>query len=151
MSTLWTPYGEHEAVPARDPGDAGAQTSHPAAETHAPATSSPDLGLPETEAAAIAEYRAQIAATPVIDVIANHAVGLWELAMLHLGADGGATNLLEARLATDAMAALVEGVGTKLGENAAPLTSALAQLRLAYVEISAEAQGGPSANDETSG
>jgi len=67
-------------------------------------------------------------------VIANHAYGLFELAALHLSARP--PNLEEARLAVDALGAMVEGLEGRLGEVAAPLTQALAQIRLAYVQIS---------------
>jgi len=80
--------------------------------------------------------RAELASTPVADVIANHAIGLWQLAVLHLAPEEGqAVRLDEAGLAIDAMAAIVEGLGDRLGESAEPLRDALAQLRVAYVQI----------------
>jgi hypothetical protein len=110
VSGLWTPGGEHE--PAQ-----------PSAEELAAAQE-------------MAALQAQLAATPVIDVVANHAIGLWQLAVLHLGVDGQRPpNLGEAALSIDAMAALVEGLGDRLGDNQAPLVEALAQLRLAYVQV----------------
>jgi hypothetical protein len=123
VSSLWTPSGEHTPVP--DPGDA-------------PATSAPEGE--QLDEAALAEelhrVRAELAATPVSDIVANHAVGLWQLAVLHLTPEGDdAPNLTEAGLAIDAMAALVDGLGDRLGKNAAPLRDALAQLRLAYVQV----------------
>lgn len=84
--------------------------------------------------------RAELAATPVADVIANHAIGLWQLAVLHLSPEEGeAIDLDEAGLAIDAMGALVEGLGDRLGESAAPLRDALAQLRVAFVQITERA------------
>lgn len=80
--------------------------------------------------------RAELAATPVEDIIANHAVGLWQLAVLHLVPEGGdAPNLDAASLAIDALALLVEGLDDRLGRHAEPLRDALAQLRLAFVEV----------------
>jgi hypothetical protein len=93
---------------------------------------------PEDMEAAQAEMRA-ILATPVVDQIAAHAMGLFELAALHLerqAATGEDPDLPEASLAVDAMAALVEGVGERLGKYRASLADALAQLRLAYVRAS---------------
>ena len=81
--------------------------------------------------------RAELAATPVVDLVANHAIGLWQLAVLHLTPEEGtAPDLVEASLAIDAMAAIVDGLGARLGENAEPLGEALAQLRLAFVQVS---------------
>ena len=51
-----------------------------------------------------------------------------------------AARLEEARLAIDAMAALVEGLAGRLGRDEATLKDALAQLRLAFVQISREAE-----------
>jgi hypothetical protein len=80
--------------------------------------------------------RAELAATPVADLLANHAIGMWQLAVLHLTPEEGtAPNLEEASLAIDAMAALVEGIGDRLGDNADPLRDALSQLQLAFVQV----------------
>jgi hypothetical protein len=134
VSTIWTPGGEY--VP-REP------------EPQAPATGGREPGgepggediSPEEYEAALAQARAELASTPVADIVANHAIGLWQLAVLHLGLDQrgdepAKPNLPEARLAIDAMAALVEGLGDGLGDHHKPLTDALAQLRLAFVQVS---------------
>jgi hypothetical protein len=61
---------------------------------------------------------------------------LWQLAVLHLTPEEGETpNLAEAALAIDAMAAIVDGLGDRLGESAEALRDALAQLRVAYVQV----------------
>jgi hypothetical protein len=84
--------------------------------------------------------RAELAGTPVADLVANHAIGLWQLAVLHLTPEeGDPVRLDEASLAIDAMAALVEGLGDRLGESAQPLREALAQLRMAFVQMSSRA------------
>jgi hypothetical protein len=124
VSSLWTPSGDHVPNPDEPPG-----VSPP-----------PPSGESEPDAAAVEEelrrVRAELAATPVADIIANHAVGLWQLAVLHLTPDGDdPPNLDEARLAIDAMAGIVENLGDRLGENADPLRDALAQLRLAFVQV----------------
>lgn len=81
--------------------------------------------------------RAELATTPVVDLVANHAIGLWQLAVLHLTPDEGiAPNLDEASLAIDAMGSIVDGLGPRLGDNAEPLREALAQLRLAFIQVS---------------
>jgi hypothetical protein len=134
VSTLWTPSGEHE--PAGQP-PAGAPSGGPAP--------GPDDAVGEAE---LAEMRRQLAATPVVDIVANHAIGMWQLGVLHLAPEGGdAPRLDQARLAIDAMAALVEGLGEQLGPHHGPLRDALAQLRLAYVEVSQHAGAEPEGGD----
>jgi hypothetical protein len=130
VSGLWTPSGEHRPDPAesvppagggRGGGDGGG-------------------GDGEPEEAAVAEelrrVRAELAATPVVDLIANHGVGLWQLAVLHLVPEGEeAPHLEDAALAIDALAGIVEGLGDRLGRHAVPLRDALAQLRVAFVQV----------------
>lgn len=88
--------------------------------------------------AALAELQEQLAQTPVELVIANHAFGLFELAALHLSAMP--PRLPQARLAIDALGALVEGMAGKLGEYEAQLNDGLANLRMAFVQIRGAAQ-----------
>ena len=129
MSTLWTPGGGNDPEEPR--------SSAPTDEAGA--------GGPEDEAAReqLRALREQLAQTPVADIVANHAIGLWELALLHLSAEEGtAPDLEEARLAIDGVAALVEGLEGRLGRHQEPLREALAQLRLAFVEISRRAESG---------
>jgi len=91
----------------------------------------------EQVAEELRRVRAELATTSVADLVANHAIGLWQLAVLHLTPEEDAPiRLSEAGLAIDAMAALLEGVGDRLGENEAPLRDALSQLRLAFVQVS---------------
>ena|GEM_PF-1918633 len=89
----------------------------------------------EDSAAEMDELRRQLAETDPAVVIANHAYGLFELAAVYLSTQP--PRLIEAQLAIDALAALSSGVGDRLGEAAAPLEEALAQIRLAWVQLSA--------------
>jgi hypothetical protein len=75
----------------------------------------------------------QLAQTPAEVVIANHAFGLFELAALHLSRQP--PNLDQAKLAIDALGALVEGMVGQLGEHEEQLRDGLSQLRLAFVQI----------------
>src|ERR1700691_4900869 len=111
MSTLWTPEGERPVrrdpptsaqPPPGSPGGAGdrGQNTAPAAE--------------EEVGAQMEQLREQLAATPAEVVVANHAFGLFELAALHLSLQP--PQLDQARLAIDALAALVDGVGPRLGD-----------------------------------
>ena len=138
MSTLWTPGGEND----------------PEEPESTAATASGGSGGPEDEAAReqLRALREQLAQTPVADIVANHAIGLWELALLHLSAEEGTEpDLEEARLAIDGVAALVEGLEGRRGRHTEPLREALAQLRLAFVEISRRAESGDGEAGDESG
>jgi hypothetical protein len=86
----------------------------------------------------MARMQEELAKTPVEVVVANHAFGLFELAALHLSLQP--PQLDQARLAIDALAALVEGLAGRLGEHEGQLRDGLAQLRMAYVQIKNSAQ-----------
>jgi hypothetical protein len=144
VSSLWTPSGEHE--PERtsqpSPGDQGFGGGYQGgAEPGAP-----DLESQELEAE-MRRAREELSSVPVVDIIANHAVGIWQLAVLHLtpdpAPDGTPTEprLAEAGLAIDALGALVEGLGQRLHPNDEPLRDALGQLRMAYVQVAGGAAG----------
>jgi hypothetical protein len=142
VSRLWTPGGDSEPDPRQSPEDAAA-----AVETGA--------GGADDEAAReqLRQLREQLAQTPVADIVANHVIGLWELAVLHLSPEEGTSpDLEEAQLAIDAVGALVEGLDDRLGRHQEPLRDALAQLRLAFVQISRREEGEEGdAGDEAGG
>ncbi len=130
MSSLWTPSGEHRP-PEDDP--------KPATEGDS------DTGEPSSEEVeALREVHARLVATPVEDVVANHALGIWQLALVHLGvitppdADGPppGPDLAAAGFAIDAMAALVDGLGERLGVHETVLRDALSQVQMLFVEVS---------------
>ncbi len=90
---------------------------------------------PEEMQAQMAQLQQQLAETPASAVIANHCFGLFELAALHLSLQP--PQLVEASLAIDALAALIDGLVGRLGEPERELKEALASLRLAFVQIRA--------------
>ena len=137
MSSLWTPGGERPI--RRDPEDT--QTSPQPGVTGRTGTGTGTSAepTPEEMRAQMAELQEQLANTPANVVIANHVFGLFELAALHLSLQP--PQLDQARLAIDAMAAVVEGLGDRLGEYADELGDGLSQLRMAYVQINAARQG----------
>ncbi len=90
----------------------------------------------------LAEARARLLETEVSTVLANHALGIYELAAIHLTADE--PNLPEAQLAIDGLAALVDGLEGRLGDGEQTLKDALHQARLAFVQRSTE----PAPTDE---
>ncbi len=79
------------------------------------------------------DARRRLAEVPAQVVVANHAMGLYELAAIHLGAEP--PDLREAALAIDAFACLVEGLDERLGPDHVTLRDALANIRLAFVQI----------------
>lgn len=132
MSSIWTPGGEYE--PREEPkthpgepspgGDPGGYVGEDGTE------------LDEDQ---VREALARLAATPVAAILADHAIRLHELAVLHLGLSAERPESLgEAALAIDGMAALIDSLGDRLGDAARPLAEALAQLRLAFVQVTQE-------------
>ena len=114
-------------------------------------------GDPDEEAlraeidAEINEARARLAEAPPEIVVLNHAMGLYELGAIHLSSSP--PNLVSAALAIDAFACLVEGLGDRLGPDIDTLRDALAQIRLAFVQIKGAADGpnAPEATDSPAG
>jgi len=124
VSSLWTPGGEY---PVDDAG------------------SEPDDDLDELDeldddrlaeaAAEMAEVRRQLAQVPAVQVVANHIMGLDELGAIHLSQSP--PQFSEATLAIDAMAAVIDGLRGRLGDLEPTLKDALAQIRLAFVQLKA--------------
>jgi hypothetical protein len=94
-----------------------------------------DNPTPEQEKA-LAEARARLADTPANVVVANHVVGLYELAAIHLSANPPRFD--DARLAIDALAAIVDALGSRLGQDHETFKDALANIRLVYVKLTTE-------------
>ena len=131
MSSLWTPGGEHRVEqPAQQPANA------PAAADELPLTEEEAERLRQA-ADEVASIRAELAQAPAELVVANHVMGLYELAAIHLGAQ--AANLAAARLAIDALGAILDSCKGRLGEAEATLFGARSQLQLAFVQVSSNA------------
>ena len=94
---------------------------------------------------ALGEARARLAEIPVQVVVTNHVMGLYELAAIHLSADP--PDLASAALAIDAVGCLVEGLGDRIGDDAPTMRDALANIRMAFVQVKAAhgAGAGPAA------
>ena len=143
VSSIWTPGGEHR-VPddepaARHPPAAAAPAAAPPGEDYDPR----GVEVSPEELEAIREVQAQIRATPTIDVVANHAVQLFELALVYMGVASPpdeqghvpAPDLVQAGVAIDAMAALVDGFGSRFSEHEQTLRDALSQIQMLYVQV----------------
>ncbi|MEM7092132.1 MAG: hypothetical protein AAF567_03955 [Actinomycetota bacterium] len=140
--SLWTPDGEHE-VP-REPSSPQGQPE-PGADGIPGAPSLDDLSpeeraQAEAMAAELAEARARLSETPAAIVVANHAMGLYELAAIHLS--NQPANLTEAKVAIDAMGSIVDALPGRLGEHEDTLKAARSQIQLAYVELSQQTTEG---------
>lgn len=81
---------------------------------------------------AVAETRRRLAEVPASVVVTNHAMGLFELAAIHLSAEP--PRLEDAQLAIDALGYLVDNLGERLGEHAETLAAALGNIRLVFVQ-----------------
>lgn len=142
--SLWTPGGEH-------PVDRGAGGT----DATAPATGGPDpqsftdeqKAEAEQIAAQMQQVRDQLSQVPAAVVIANHAMGCYELAAIHLS--NQPPRLEEARLAIDAFGALLGAVEGRLGPDEPTLQDALNQIRLAFVQVQAAAQADDPITPET--
>lgn len=151
MSSLWTPGGERHVSREPSPGSGGASGggSEPpvggggavgggavgggsAGGSVGPGGREP---TEEEMRQQMAELQEQLARTPAEVVVANHAYGLFELAALHLSLE--VPQLDQARVAIDALGCLVEGMGPRLGPSSEELGAGLAQLRMAFVQVSA--------------
>ena len=96
-------------------------------------------------AAQVEAMRAELASSPVEVVVANHCYGLFELAAVYLSQLP--PMLTQARLAIDALGALVGGLEGRLGEAEEHLRDGLNQLRLAYVQIDGAQRAGAQVTD----
>lgn len=133
MSSLWTPGGE---VPMeRRPPAGEAQNAPPAGQAGAGQPPSAEEAMTADEAAMraqIEELRRHMLAAPASDIVIEHLAGFYELAVLHLSQPE--PRFPEARLAIDAIAAVVDNVGDRLGEAKPQLDAMVNQLRMAFVE-----------------
>ena len=141
LVSLWTPDGER---PVARPS----QSDHAAANSGA----SPELraalaeaGIdfdslsPEQQAEAaqmlteMSRVRQEMLSVPATDIIANHLMGFYELAAIHLGENP--PNFGEATIAIEALRAVLDRLGEKFGEHHAVLAQALTQLQMTFVQL----------------
>ncbi|HET9689552.1 MAG TPA: hypothetical protein VFP61_00230, partial [Acidimicrobiales bacterium] len=109
------------------PGGAPGAAEGPGAAGEAPLTDEEQEFLAE-----MAERQRQLAEAPGALVVAQNAFLLVELAAVKMGAEP--PSLDDARLAIDALGAMVEAVGSRLGEVEPELRRWVTDLRVRYVE-----------------
>lgn len=86
---------------------------------------------------ALEDARRRIADAPAQVVVVNHLMGLYELAAIHLSAVP--PKLDDASLAIDALAALVDKLGDRLGDDINTMRDALANIQMVFVQMQAKA------------
>jgi hypothetical protein len=144
VGSLWTPSGEYQPRESEPPPPAGGggPPAGPPGGPRGPGGPG-DEGPSAEEVAALRQLHAQLLATPVEDVVANHLFGLWQLALVYLGVatppdDEGRQpmpNLEASRLVIDAVASVLDGIGSRLGQHEQPLREALSQTQMVYVQL----------------
>ncbi len=149
MSSLWTPGGE---VPVSRESQASQKSSSDQSDQGFPpefGDIDPESLTPEQreqlQAAAqeMARVRAEVLQTPAVEVIANHLMGFFELGAIHLSQE--TPNFAQATIAIDSLDAVVSALGDRLGEHQETLESALAQIKMAFVQLKERANN-PSAS-----
>lgn len=165
MSSLWTPDGEHKVPPAsqtpsQDTPPAGAGDGEPGASRTEGALSgdgSGDISGDALRAAAQAigvdlesmdeaereqlrnelaemmRVRREVAATPASEMLANHLMRLFDLATIYL--EGDPPSFSDASTVIEAFRAVLDGLGDRLGDAQQPLTEALGQLQMLFVQV----------------
>ncbi len=139
MSSLWTPGGE---VPVeRDRPGAPPPTEAPAGGSPGPDPGGDAPTEEELEARA-REVQRMLLELPAAEVVAQHVVGLYELAAVHLSQEQ--PRLDDAALAIDALRSLVDGIGDRLGDLGDQLRQVVPQLQMAFVEAKGRTGSSPS-------
>ena len=132
MRTLWTPSGEHPV-----------ERNQPDATPEPPPAPDEEPLTPEEQAAAeeyaqqIDAMRRQLLELPAGVVVGQHALQFFDVAGLYLSQSP--PRIDDARLAIDALAALVERLGPRLGDAETPIRQALNQAQLAFVDAARSA------------
>lgn len=154
--SLWTPDGERPvsrnpsdsaaAPPAAGGNSGGAAPSPEVIEALAQAGIDVDQLTPEQLAEAaqmlaeMGRVRQEMLSVPAVDIVANHLMGMYELAAIHLGENP--PNFNEATVAIEALRAVLERLGTQLGQNEAVLRQALSQLQMTFVQLKEQVADG---------
>ena len=147
--SLWTPSGEH---PVDRPGRSSTPPRSEPRPAPGPDIDPDDIDVEnlspeeraqlEAMAAQVEDARRQLLSAPAGPVVGQQSLQFYELAALHLSEPE--PRLEDAQIAIDALAAVVETLGARLGQAEAPLRQALDQVRMAYVEIaSRQGSGAP--------
>jgi hypothetical protein len=145
--SLWTPSGEH-------PVDRRRGEPQPSGPPPQPGDVSLD-DLPPEERARVEEMarqmeeaQARMLALPAGAVVGQQALQFYELAAVYLSQEP--PRLDDARVAIDALLAVVDKLGARLDQAEQPLRQAVNQLQMAYVQVAGKS-GAAAAGGEASG
>lgn len=130
-----------DATPSPDDEASFDQASFDQADSDQPGSGADEFGAVDYEAVEqqLAEARERLSSAPAQLIVTNHAMGLYELGAIHLSS--APPKLDEASLAIDAFAALVDGLGDRLGPEASTMRDALASIRMAFVQVKSGING----------
>jgi hypothetical protein len=159
VGSLWTPDGERPVDtsrpgPSADADNAGAPAPSDAEEA-ALAMAAQAIGLdlstmsPEereqlrAELAEMTRVRAQVAATPVSEVLTSHLMRFFDLALIYL--DATPPKFHEAAVVIEAFRSVIDSAGDELGEHEQMLRDTLGQAQMVFVQVkeSLDAVAGP--------
>ena len=145
MGSLWTPDGEHQ-VERPGPDTSTTPVDGPAEDSDvALAQAAEALGLdletmsPEeraqlaAELAEMARVRAEVASTPVAEVLTSYLTRFFDLALIYLDATPPRFN--DAAVVIESFRAVLDTVGGDLGEHEPVLRQALAQAQMVFVKV----------------
>lgn len=140
MSSLWTPSGEHRVSrnnntekPDVDRDLENAIRAGLPEGVELEDLSEQERAQAESIVKEMAQTREHMLKTPAGTIVANHVMGLYELAVLHLTNEP--PNFADASIAIDALSALIDAMPGRLGEDEATLVQARDQVRLAFVRV----------------
>lgn len=136
MSTLWTPGGEIP-VDRNAPAEPTAPPSRRQPSGERPPGAQRPGGQPPGDQPSedqLDQMRQQLLEAPASDVIAQHLMAFYELAAMHLSSDE--PRLPDAKLAIDAIEAVLSGLAGRLGPAEEAIGGAVPQLKMAFVEAS---------------
>lgn len=123
MSSLWTPDGERPVSPR--PTAAGPD---------------PDGPTPEQVAAMseeLRQFQEEILAVDAGEIVANHCIGLFQLAAVHLQVEP--PDLAQAAVAIDAFRGIVERCAGRLGRDEATVRQALDTAQMLFIQVAGPA------------
>ena len=148
MGSLWTPDGERpvdtSAPQTPATGDAAADAGVPQ-EDEALAMAAQAIGLDlstmsdedrqqlREELAEMSRVRAQVAATPVGEVMTSHLMRFFDLVLIYLDASPPKFN--DAAVVIESFRAVLDAVGDQLGEHQAMLRDTLGQAQMVFVQV----------------
>jgi hypothetical protein len=157
VGSLWTPDGERPVDTSRPATSAGDDAGDDAdgGEEAALAMAAQAIGLdlstmsPEereqlrAELAEMTRVRAQVAATPVSEVLTSHLMRFFDLALIYL--DATPPKFHEAAVVIEAFRSVIDSAGDELGEHEQMLRDTLGQAQMVFVQVkeSLDAVAGP--------